>query len=70
MIIVLIDQLLHLLAAVVMSFGIFAHNRDKRNLSPYYQAQCIAGVIESLIMLIVGQPDRIGSQLCDHISVL
>ena len=70
MIIVLIDQFLHLLAAVVMSFGIFAHNRDKRNLCPYYQAQCVAGIIECLIMLIVGQPDCICPQLCDQVGIL
>lgn len=65
MVIILDDQLLKLADTVFVGIGILVKDRDKGNLRPDYEAQFITGIIEILGVLIMGQPDRIGSQLLD-----
>ena len=61
MIVVLDDQLLHLLDAVLMGRGVLAHDGNEGDLGPDGKAQLVTGIIEVLRMLIVSQTNGICS---------
>ena len=43
---------------------------DEGNLGPDGEAQLVAGIVEVLAVLIVGQTNRVGAQLLDDLRVL
>ena len=59
MVVVLNNQLRHLLHAVVVGGGVLAHHADKRNLRPDDEAQLVAGIIEILGVLVMGQANGV-----------
>ncbi len=70
MVVILQHQLFQLGNAVLVSRRIFIHHADKRNFRPYHKSQLIAGIIEILGMLVMGQADGICPQLFDNFCVI
>ena len=70
MVVVLNNQFLHLLDAVLVSGGVLAHDGDEGNLSPDGEAQLVTGIVEVLRVLIVGQTDGVGAQLLDDAGIV
>ena len=62
MVVILNDQLRHLLHTVVVGGGVLAHHTDEGNLRPDDEAQ--------LGVLIMGQADGVGPQLLDDVGVV
>ena len=69
-VVVLNDQLLHLLTAMLMGSVTGLEYADEGNLGPDGKAQLVAGIVEVLTVLIVGQTDRVGAQILDDLRVL
>ena len=69
-VVVLNDQLLHLLTAMLMGSVTGLEYADEGNLSPDGEAQLVAGIVEVLTVLIVGQTNRVGAQILDDLRVL
>ena len=70
MVVILDNQLLHLADAVLMGRGIRVHHADERNLRPDHKAQVVAGIVEILGMLVMGQADGVCPQLLDDPGIL
>ena len=63
MVIILVDQIGHLKAAVVVSLRIVALAADVGNLCPDDEAVLVTGIVEIPAVLIVGETDGIGAKL-------
>ena len=61
-VVVLNDQLLHLLTAMLMGSVTGLEYADEGNLGPDSEAQLVAGIVEVLTVLIVGQTNRVGAR--------
>ena len=69
-VVVLDDQLGHLVTAVLVSGGVLLKDADEGDLSPDGEAQLVTCVVEVLAVLIVGQTDGVGTQLLDEHGIL
>ena len=69
MIVVLIDQIFHLLTTVFMCRRIITLAADVRDLCPYDKSILITYIIEILTVLIVCKTDRICSNFPDQIRI-
>ena len=68
MVVILDNQFLHLAYGVRSSIGhMFGNIRDFR---PDHQAGLVAQIVEILIVLVMGEADRIGPNLTDELHVL
>ena len=68
MVVVLVDELLHLADGVGAAIGQVLG--DVGDLSPDHHAVLIAQVVEVLVVLVMGQPDGVGTQLPDEGHIL
>ena len=68
MVIVLVDQLFHLVDGVLAAIGQVLG--DIGDLSPDHHAVLIAQVVEVLVVLVMGQPDGVGTQFPDERHIL
>ena len=67
-VVVLVDELLHLADGVFPAIGQMLG--DVGDLCPDHHAVLVAQVVEILVVLVVGQPDGVGTQLPDQRHVL
>ena len=69
-VVVLDDQLGHLAAAVCVGILAGFEHADERNLGPNGKTDGVAGVIEILTVLVVGQTNGVGTDFLDHLGIL
>ena len=68
-VVVLDDQLGHLAAAVCVGILAGFEHADERNLGPNGKTDGVAGVIEILTVLVVGQTNGVGTDFLDNLGI-